>query len=311
MTQGSTVWGARAAALLRTAKGFGLAVGLIALGTSVDGCMRKNPVGGAPSATSGSAASSTASSATSATRRPATENELVVFAASSLRDAFGKLARDFEASHPGTHVALNFAGTSQLRAQVEQGAPADVFASADEEHMTALLKASRAAGPVSFTRNEPVLVVAKDSAKAIKSLADLPKASRLVFGSPDVPIGRYSLQILDRAAATLGADFRLRVEAKVVSHELNVRQVLAKVSLGEAQAGFVYRSDVQGKLDGITVVTLPKEYNVIAAYPIAVLTDAPHPKLARDWITLVMSAAGQRVFREAGFLPVGEDSPAP
>lgn len=241
----------------------------------------------------------------------APEKALVVFAAASLREAFTAIGSEFERTHPGVELGFNFAGTQELRTQLEHGAAVDVFASADQRHMDELVHAGRAAGPVVFARNEPVLVVARDSAGSLRSLADLPSATRIVIGTPEVPIGRYTLQILDRAAAMLGSDFRARVEAKVVSRELNVRQVLAKVTLGEAQAGVVYRSDVQNAPDGVAVVAIAPEINVIAEYPIAVVAGAAHPELARAWVELVLSASGQRALRAAGFLPPATRATAP
>ncbi|WP_437318740.1 molybdate ABC transporter substrate-binding protein [Sorangium sp. So ce385] len=230
------------------------------------------------------------------------EDRLAVFAAASLRDVFTAMGEDFKAAHPGVEITFNFAGTQELRTQLEHGAAADVFASADQRHMDELVKSGRAVGPVVFARNEPVLVVARESAGAIRGLADLPGAARIVIGAPEVPIGRYTLQILDRASASLGADFRARVEARVASRELNVRQVLTKVRLGEAQVGVVYRTDAQAAQDGVTVVAIPPEVNVIAAYPIAVVAGAAHPGLARAWVDLARSEAGQSALRRAGFL---------
>ncbi|WP_437799300.1 molybdate ABC transporter substrate-binding protein [Sorangium sp. So ce693] len=230
------------------------------------------------------------------------EDKLVVFAAASLRDVFTALGEDFKRSYPGVEVTFNFAGTQELRTQLEHGAAADVFASADQRHMDELVKSQRAAGPVVFARNEPVLVVASESAATVRGLADLPAAARIVIGTPEVPIGRYTQQILDRASASLGADFRARVESKVASREPNVRQVLAKVRLGEAQAGVVYRTDAQAAQDGVVVVAIPPEVNVIAEYPIAVVSGAAHPGLARAWVDLVTSEAGRTALWRAGFL---------
>ncbi|MFI5298828.1 MAG: molybdate ABC transporter substrate-binding protein [Polyangiales bacterium] len=230
------------------------------------------------------------------------EDGLVVFAAASLRDVFTTMAHDFEGAHAGVKLTFDFAGTQELRAQLEHGVAADVFAAADTTSMDALAKASRVVGPVVFARNEPVIVVARESADTIRSIADLPSASRLVLGVADVPIGRYSLQILDRAALTLGADFRSRVEAKVVSRELNVRQVLTKVSLGEAQAGIVYRTDARAADGSVTVVAIPAAQNVVASYPVAVVSGAPHPLLARAWVDFVLSPAGRQALESAGFL---------
>ena len=226
----------------------------------------------------------------------------MVFAATSLRDAFTGMSEAFKHAHPGLELTFNFAGTQELRTQLEQGAAADVFASADQRHMGELLKAGRVSAPVTFARNEPVIVVAKEAEQSIRGLADLPAASRLVFGTAEVPIGRYTLQILDNAAKKLGPDFRAKVEAKVVSRELNVRQVLNKVKLGEAEAGFVYRTDAMSAPE-LSVVAIPTEQNAIAEYPIAAVTAAPHPELARAWLEFVRSAVGQSALQRAGFLP--------
>ncbi|WP_437929268.1 molybdate ABC transporter substrate-binding protein [Sorangium sp. So ce291] len=242
------------------------------------------------------------------------EDRLVVFAAASLRDVFTAMGEDFERAHAGVEVTFNFAGTQELRIQLEQGAAVDVFASADQRHMNELVKSGRAAGPVVFARNEPVIVVAKESAGTIRGLADLPAAARIVIGTPEVPIGRYTLEILDRASRSMGADFRARVEARVVSRELNVRQVLAKVRLGEAQAGVVYRTDAraaQAAQEGVSVVAIPPDVNVIAEYPIAVVAGAAHPGLARAWVDLVLSEAGQGALQRAGFLGRPGGGPGP
>ncbi|WNG62835.1 molybdate ABC transporter substrate-binding protein [Archangium gephyra] len=240
---------------------------------------------------------------------PVQEDRLVVFAAASLRDAFTAMGEEFKRAHPGVELTFNFAGTQELRTQLENGAAVDVFASADQRHMEELVRASRVQGPVVFARNEPVLIVARESAATLKGLGDLPGADRIVIGVPEVPIGRYTLQLLDKASAALGPDFRSRVEGKVVSRELNVRQVLAKVSLGEAQAGFVYRTDAISAGDRVGIATLPPELNVIAEYPMGMVKGAAHPVLARAWIDFVLSADGQRALQRAGFIaPSGSGS---
>lgn len=234
---------------------------------------------------------------------PGREQALVVFAAASLRDAFTATAGEFKRLHPGVAVTFNFAGTQELRTQLEHGAVADVVASADPRHMDELVRASRASSSVVFARNELVVAVSRESAASLRTLADLPRANRIVIGVPEVPVGRYTSQILDRASASLGADFRARVEARVVSRELNVRQVLAKVSLGEAQAGIVYRTDAHAARERVAIVPIPREVNVVAEYPIALVSGAPHPALARAWIAFVLSARGQKLLGDAGFLP--------
>jgi molybdate transport system substrate-binding protein len=168
--------------------------------------------------------------------------------------------------------------------------------------MEALRKAARVTEATVFAHNEPVIVVAKESASKVQSLRDLPGLKRLVLGTEEVPIGRYSLQILERAGGTLGADFRKKVEAKVVSREMNVRQVLAKVRLGEADAGIVYRTDAVTSKGEVGIVAIDPAINVIAEYPIAVVTEPLHPKLAAQWVTYVLSSAGQKTLQEAGFV---------
>lgn len=232
---------------------------------------------------------------------PHRQEKLGVFAAASLREAFGRMAEEFEKSQPSVSVTFNFAGTQEIRTQLEQGAVVDVFAAADVRHMTALRDAGRVEAPTVFAENEPVIVVAKEKAGFVHTLAELPTAQKIVIGAAEVPIGKYTLQILDQASLTLGADFRARVEARVVSRELNVRQVLAKVNLGEADAGIVYRSDLGLVGDQVGVVTIPPEVNVIARYPIAVVQSAPHQDLARAWVALTLSERGREILRTAGF----------
>jgi molybdate transport system substrate-binding protein len=225
--------------------------------------------------------------------------ELVVFAAASLRESFGALATTFEKEHPGWEVTLNLAGSQELRAQIEQAAPADVFASADLKHMAALEAAKLASASRIFALNEPVVVAPKGT--SLERFADLPRAQRIVIGAPEVPIGAYTLQILDKAAARLGDKFKTDVLAHVVSHELNVRQVLAKVTLGEADAGVVYRTDTLTAKDQVRVLSIPPELNVLAEYPIAAVRASPHAKQSQAFIALVASARGARQLKAAGF----------
>lgn len=234
---------------------------------------------------------------------PPKPRDVTVFAAASLREAFTSLGTTFEAAHSEAHVVFSFAGSQTLRAQLEQGAPADVFASADERQMRALVNAKRVLEPRVFATNELVVVVALAQAGSLKTLADLPRATRIVLGAPEVPVGAYTEHMLQRANATLGANFEARVEAHVVSREPDVRQVLAKVSLGEADAGVVYRTDALAAKDKVAVVSIPPEDNVRATYPVAVTSGAPAPELARAFVELLVSPAGARVLAERGFLP--------
>jgi molybdate transport system substrate-binding protein len=227
--------------------------------------------------------------------------ELTVFAAASLRESFGEMGRLFEVRHPGTKVRLNLGGSQELRTQIENGAPADVFASADQKHMQALVLAKLAGSPRVFARNEPVLVVPKGNPAGIAGFQDLPKAKRIVVGAPEVPIGAYTLRILDAASKRYGGDFRSRVEAKVASRELNVRQALAKVGLGEADAAIVYRTDARAAKDKVEAIAIPPDVNVVAEYPIAALTKAKQSALAKEFVDLVLSNAGRELLSRHGF----------
>jgi len=227
--------------------------------------------------------------------------QLTVFAASSLRDAFQDLGRNLEQQHPGTSVSFNFAGSQELRTQVEHGARADVFASADPRTLRALAGAGLALEPQVFARNEPVIVVPAGNPAGIHSLADLPRSRRLVVGAPEVPIGEYTVRILEAASRRYGPAFGAAVESRVASRELNVRQVLAKVALGEADAAIVYRTDALASRGAVEVISIPPELNVVAEYPIAVLRGAPQAGLARAFVELVLSSAGRAVLARHGF----------
>jgi len=235
---------------------------------------------------------------------PAPKTELMVFAASSLKQAFEAAGASFEAAHPGADIVFNFAGTQEIRRQLEFGARADLFASADAQHMQALVEKKLVQMPHVFAENEPVLAVFEGSTTPIKDFSELPSVARLVVGAPDVPIGRYATEILDRAEQKYGPGFRVRVESKIVSRELNVRQVLAKVTLGEADAAIVYRSDVTPPRAKVRALDIPSDVNVVAHYPIAIVAQTTHADLARDWLELLRSPIGQGALRDAGFRPI-------
>jgi len=226
---------------------------------------------------------------------------LVVFAASSLRDAFEELGRRFESSQPAAKVIFDFAGSQELRIQIEHGAGAEVFASADERQLRLLEAAGLSDAPRIFARNEPVIVVPAGNPARIGGLQDLPRAQRIVLGAPEVPIGSYALRILDTASALYGAGFRKAVDAHVASRELNVRQVLAKVRLGEADAAIVYRTDALAARDSVETISIPRELNVLAEYPIAALRGAHDPAVARAFVEFVLSPGGRAVLSRFGF----------
>jgi len=225
---------------------------------------------------------------------------LNVFAASSLTEAFTELERAFEAANPSVDVVLAFAGSQVLRVQIEQGAPADVFASADAEHMQALGDAGLARDARVFAHNELVVVVPASDTSAIDAFADLPSVERLVLGAPEVPVGRYAREALRRANATLGADFEQRVLARVVSEEANVRLARAKVELAEADAAIVYVTDAVVS-DRVRQVAVPPEVNVRADLLIGMVSAAAEPDIARAWIDWVLGSEGRQILRLRGF----------
>lgn len=241
-----------------------------------------------------------------ATHPPA---RLTVFAAASLTDAFKDLGRRFEADHPGVTVAFSFAGSQQLAQQLAEGAPADVFASANSQEMENAVAAGRVAAgaPRTFARNRLVIVAPRADPPRIQDPAGLADPGLLlVLAAKEVPVGRYTLTFLERADASglYGADYAARVLANVVSYEQNVKSVLNKVALGEADAGVVYTSDVSGEAAGRVIqIPIPDALNVAASYPIAALSDGPAPELAQAFVDYVLSAAGQEVLAGYGFLP--------
>ena len=229
--------------------------------------------------------------------------DLVVFAAASLREACTALQASFEMAHPGVHLRFNFAGSQELRTQLEQGAPADVFLSADRRQMELAQTASVVGPEQLFLTNVPVLVVPPTNPAHLQRFSDLPSARRLVIGTPEVPIGRYTLELLERANTVLGPDFSARVQARVVSRELNVKQVLTKVVLGEADAGIVYRSDAQSVGGQVRLLPIPENINVVAQYPMAVVLRSTQAELASAYLHFLLSKEAQAAFARFGFGP--------
>jgi molybdate transport system substrate-binding protein len=229
---------------------------------------------------------------------------LTVFAASSLTEAFQDLEARFEAAHPQVDVQLTFAGSQALRLQIAEGAPADVFASADAAHLAALEEAGLVEAPEVFAENAPALVVPPGS--PIQGFEDLPRAERIVIGDAAVPVGRYARAVLDRAEAALGRPWRDTVDAHVVSEERNVRHVRAKVELGEADAAIVYRTDALAS-DRLRAVAVPEAFLVRAAYPIAVVRGSRHRGWAVRFVAMVLGEEGRAVLGARGFIVDGGD----
>lgn len=227
------------------------------------------------------------------TRQGKPSGELVVLAAASLTEAFAEVADAFTAEHPDVHVVLSFAGSQVLASQINEGAPADVFAAADREQMQRIAAAGNtAAEPHEFTRNVLAIAVEAGNPHGLARLADLAQRELIVvLPAEEVPAGRYARAALDAA----------EVGVRPASLEQSVRAALSKVELGEADATLVYASDVtaaDGRVDGVAI---PAARNVEASYAIAPLAAAPSPEAAEAFVEFVLGAPGQRILASHGF----------
>lgn len=224
-------------------------------------------------------------------RRP-----LLVFAASSLTEAFDAIARDFEAAHPAVDVRLAFAGSQVLRLQIEQGAAAGVFASANPDHMAALRAAGRVGEPAVFAGNALVVIVPREGSP-IERFDQLGQAKRLVIGAPTVPVGRYTRALFDRLAER-DAPLAAAVRGNVVSEEGNVRLARAKVELGEADAAVVYHTDAVAS-PRVRIVPIPAGLAPPAEYVIATVGEGSADAAA--FVAWVRGDAGRAVLAAHGF----------
>lgn len=234
--------------------------------------------------------------------------ELTVFAAASLTDAFAQMKGELEAAHPGLAIRYNFAGSQALVTQLSEGAAADVFASANNAQMQAAIDNGAISGePVTFVRNRLAVVTPADNPAGIASAADLGDPDLLlVLAQAEVPVGRYareSVCAMGKDNATYGEDFVNRVAANIVSDEEDVRDVLAKVQLGEADVGIVYVSDAGIAGDDVRIIEIPDAANIVASYPIAAVNGG-NQALANAFIAYVLGADGQATLGEYGFTPV-------
>ena len=243
---------------------------------------------GCASTGAGGATSSTASSdaATDA------ESTLTVFAAASLTEAFDELAATFEAEHPSVDVILSFGGSAALAQQVVEGAPVDVFASAAEPPMQAVVDAGLAADPVVFATNTLELVVPAGNPAGVTGLDELADADlRIALCDASVPCGAASAKLLEQEGVVAAPD----------TLESDVKAVLTKVSLGEVDAALVYRTDVIAAGDEVEGIEVPGAGSVVNRYPIAALTEADDADAAADFVAFVTGDAGRAVLAEAGF----------
>jgi molybdate transport system substrate-binding protein len=240
---------------------------------------------------------------------PELRGKVTVFAAASLTDAFNELKTQFTRLNPRVEVEYNFGGSPTLRTQLEQGARADVYASADQAQMNLASQNGvvTSTGKV-FVRNSLVIVTPKDNRARISTPADLRRPSlKLVLANADVPVGAYarqSLAAMERDPA-FGQGFADAVLKNVVSLESNVKQVVAKVELGEADGGIVYGTDITPALASkLTSIAIPAQFNVIAEYPIALVKGAGNARAGQAFIDFVLSPAGQAVLKKYGFQTV-------
>lgn len=235
------------------------------------------------------------------------QEELTVFAAASLTNVVTEIARDYELLHPGVRVVTNFDGSQALRTQIEQGAYADVFLSANTKHMNALrdkgLMENTTIGL--FVKNKLAVIVPASNPAKITTLQNLAEPGvRLVIGTKDVPVGDYARQILKKMAndTAYGSSYQEAVLANVMSEETAVTAVVAKVQLGEADAGIVYESDITpDNRDKFLIIAIPDKYNVIAEYPAGILKDSRNTDEASGFINYLKSDPGRATFVKYGF----------
>ena len=256
-------------------------------------------------------------SATTASHRDNITGELTVFAAASLAKVFPQVAEAFQRENPGVSVSFNFAGSQRLRTQLEFGARADVFASADQKQMDLAGNAGLLSGQaVSFATNRLVVIVPTASGRGsttrttiVQGLGDLAgDGVKLALALPEVPAGGYARVVLRNLEAdidALGPGYAGRVLANVVSLETNVRGVVQKVVLDEVDAGIVYWTDARAEFvaNTLTVLPIPQGSNVPAVYPMAVLADSANPALAEAFLRFTLDETGQAILREHGFGP--------
>ena len=247
------------------------------------------------------AANSPASAATAAPIVPI--RTLTVFAAASLTDSFKEIGKEFEKENPNTKVVFNFAGSQMLRAQLEQGATADVFASADQKQMDAAIASSLIANGAAktFVTNSLVVITPKDNPAKIQKLEDLARPNlKIVLAAETVPVGGYARDSLSKMEKSFGAGYQAAVLKNVVSNEDNVKQVVAKVQLSEADAGIVYGTDVTPAAP-LNVLAIPNEFNVVAQYPIAPLIKANQKELAAKFCAYLAAVNAQAILKKWGF----------
>ena len=240
--------------------------------------------------------SRSSSSAAKPTDAPKVTGAITVSAAASLTEAFGKIGTDFETANPGATVSFNFGSSGTLATQIQQGAPADAFASADQANIDLLFNRGLTAGsPTLFARNKLVIVTKPGNSKGVKSLADLATVGIVSVCGETVPCGKYATQVLSTAGVA--------IPTERITRGQDVKATLAAVTTGDAVAAIVYVTDAKAAARAVTAVPIPDAQNAIATYPIVVLKSSGNAATARAFVGFVASPRGQTTLRSYGFLP--------
>ena len=244
------------------------------------------------------------SGSSSASPAASPPTKLTVFGAASLTDVFPQIATAFQKSHAGVEFTFNFAGTDTLVAQIEQGAPADVFAGASAKYGDQLYSEGLIDAPQIFATNKLVVILPADNPAKITSLEDLANPGvKVIVGAPDVPIGSYTATVLQNLNPVYGADYSAKVQENVVSEAPDVSAVKSSVELGEADAGFVYVSDALSEGSKVKKIDIPASAQPVPTYPIAVVKASNNAGVAQQFVTFVMGPEAQALLRAAGFGP--------
>ncbi|MGH2506836.1 MAG: molybdate ABC transporter substrate-binding protein [Ktedonobacteraceae bacterium] len=244
---------------------------------------------------------------TTSTSAPVTLN---VFAASSLTDSFNTIAMKYQQLHPNVTIKPVYNGSPTLEQQIANGAPADIFASADTINMQKASQAGLVGLSQIFVRNRLVVILPTSNPAHIATLKDLARSGvKIDLAAPVVPVGNYARQVIAKMAASsdYGPTYQSAVLTNIVSQEENVKAVVQKVELGEADAGIVYVTDVTpADSSQVTEITIPDQFNIIAEYPIAVVKTSPHQSEAQSFLQYVLSTAGQAILKQDHFIPVSQ-----
>ena len=264
---------------------FALTIAALAV-AAVAGCSSSSSSSSSAPSASSSSSSPAASSSASAT------GTITVFAASSLKETFTELGRQFEAAHPGDTVTFSFGASSTLATQITDGAPADVFASAAPKNMHTVVSAGDASSPQDFAKNTAEIAVPPNNPANVTSVTDLAKSSvKVAVCQPQVPCGVVAGEVFKNAKITV----------KPVTLQPDVKSVLTQVELGNVDAGVVYVTDVMAAGSKVKGVPIPANLNASTLYPIASVSNSKSLSIAQAFVAYVLSPAGQAVLSAAGF----------